>query len=63
MNIYDLLDILDIFLDSLLKPPQPIMETTWRQHGNNMRTMWRQHGDHWDVETMWGQHEDHMGTT
>ena len=25
LNIYDLLDILDIFLDILLKPPQPLM--------------------------------------
>ena len=25
LKIYDLLDILDIFLDILLKPPQPLM--------------------------------------
>ena len=25
LNIYDLLDILDIFWDILLKPPQPLM--------------------------------------
>ena len=25
LNIYDLLDIFDIFLDILLKPPQPLM--------------------------------------
>ena len=26
LKIYDLLDILDIFLDILFKPPQPLME-------------------------------------
>ena len=25
LNIYDLLDIFDMFLDILLKPPQPLM--------------------------------------
>ena len=76
MKIYDLLDVLDIFWDILLEPPQPLMETKWGQHGDNMGTtwgqcgdnmgttgMWRQHGDHGDVETMWGQHGDNMGTT
>ena len=65
MKIYDLLDALDIFLDILLEPPQPLMETKWGQHGDNMRTMWRQHGDHGDVETTWGPWGcgDHVGTT
>ena len=52
MKIYDLLDILDIFLDIFLKPPQPLMETKWGPHG-----------DHRDVEITWGQHGDNMGTT
>ena len=38
LNIYDLLDILDIFLDILLKSPKPLMESTWGQHGDNMGT-------------------------
>ena len=38
LKIYDLLDILDIFLDILLKPSQPFMETKWGQHGDNMGT-------------------------
>ena len=39
------------------------VETTWGQHGDNMRTIWRQHEDHGDVETTWGQHGDNIGTT
>ena len=46
-------------MDILLKPPQPLMETTWGQHGDNMG----QHED--NVETTWGPQEcgDHMLTT
>ena len=33
LNIYDLLDILDIFLDILLKPPQPLMGLFFPPHG------------------------------
>ena len=32
------------FWDILLEPPQPLMETKWGQHGDNMGTIWRQHG-------------------
>ena len=38
LKIYDLLDVLDIFWDILLEPPQPLMETKWRQHADNMGT-------------------------
>ena len=64
------------FLDILLKPPQPFMETKWGQHGDNMgttwmwrlcgdnmETIWEQHGDHRDVETAWEHCRDNMGTT
>ena len=40
-----------------------LMETTWRQHEDNMETTRGQHWDHGDVETTRGQHGDHMGTT
>ena len=38
LKIYDLLDVLDIFLDILLEPPQSLMETKWGQHADNMGT-------------------------
>ena len=38
------------------------METTWRQHEDNVETTWGQHGDHRDVETTCGQFGDNMWT-